>query len=391
MINNLVTEIAYSSVNHVGEELCGDNVQIIETKDSKVIVLSDGLGSGVKANILSTLTSKMLSTMIANNISIKECVEAVVETLPICKERHIAYSTFSIIKISNSREVEIYNYDNPLPFCINRDGLVKIKYEEEIISNKKIYHAVTKLNVDDVIFLMSDGIIHAGIGASLNFGWTIDEVEKYVSSLYNADNYSAKTLTTVLLDQVNRLYNFKPGDDATVAAIKIRRRAMSNIFVGPPTDHKDDAKMVNLFMAKAGKHIVCGGTTSKIFAKCLNREIVFDGEYLDKEIPPTSKIEGLDVVSEGIITLKKVLYYANNLLDGNNTEYFNWCYKLDGASQIARILFEESTDVNIFVGCASNVAHQDSGEIDINTKLTMLDQLKKDLEKMSKKVTITYF
>lgn len=391
MMNNLVTEIAYSSVNHYGEELCGDNVEIIEKDDFKVIVLSDGLGSGVKANILSTLTSKMLSTMIANNISIKECVEAVIETLPICKERHVAYSTFSIVKITNSKEVEIYNYDNPLPFYVDGNKVGKIDYQEEIISNKKIYHAKINLNVGDALFLLSDGIIHAGIGAALNFGWSIEEVEDYVSSLYNPDSYSAKSLATVLLEHVERLYEFKPGDDATVATIKIRKRKMSNIFVGPPTNRQDDMKMVNLFMSKAGKHIVCGGTTSKIFAKCLGKEIIFDGTYIDEEIPPTSIIEGLDVVSEGVITLKKVLSYALNLLEGNNNDYFDWCYKEDGASQIARILFEESTDVNIFVGCKSNEAHQDNSEIAIDAKLAMLNKLKEYLERMSKKVTITYF
>lgn len=391
-MNNLVTEIAYLSVNHFGEELCGDNVQIVESMDgSKVIVLSDGLGSGVKANILSILTSKMLSTMIANNISIKECVQAVIETLPICKERHVAYSTFSIVKISNSEDVEIYNYDNPLPFYISGKKVGRIDYQEEIISNKKIYHAKFQLSVGDSLFLLSDGIIHAGIGASLNFGWSIEEVEDYMASLYNPDSYSAKSLSTVLLEHVERLYNFKPGDDATVATIKIRKRQMSNIFIGPPTNRNDDNKMVHLFMAKAGKHIVCGGTTSKIFAKCLDKEIIFDGVYLDKEIPPTSIIEGIDVVSEGIITLKRVLSYAKNLLEGKNSDYFDWCYKEDGASQIARILFEESTDINIFVGCAANSAHQEEDDIAIDVKLSMVNQLKEYLEKMSKKVTITYF
>lgn len=391
-MNNLVTDIGYLSVNHYGEELCGDHIETIDSPDgSRIIVLSDGLGSGVKANILSTLTSKMLSTMIANNVSIKECVESVIETLPICKERHIAYSTFSIVRVTDSQDVEVYNYDNPLPFCVSEKHIVPIAYQEEIISGKKIYYAKFKMSVGDSLFLLSDGIIHAGIGVSLNFGWSIDEVQDYMASLYNPNSYSAKSLATVLLEHVDRLYDFKPGDDATVAVIKIRRRTMANLFMGPPIKREDDNKMVHLFMSKAGKHIVCGGTTGKIFAKCLNREIIFDGEYVDKEIPPTSSIEGIDVVTEGIITLKRVIEYAKNNACGDNSEYFNWCFKDDGASQIARILFEEATDVNLFIGCAANAAHQEEDDISIDVKLALVNSLKEYLEKMSKQVTITYF
>ena len=98
--NNYETEIGYLSINHVGEELCGDNVSVISPDDStKVVVLADGLGSGVKANILSTLTAELLSTMIANNIPIEDCVHSVLETLPVCKVRGVAYSTFTIVKV----------------------------------------------------------------------------------------------------------------------------------------------------------------------------------------------------------------------------------------------------------------------------------------------------
>ena len=142
MTNKYITEIGYLSVNHVGEELCGDNVVFVEPdENTKILVLADGLGSGVKANILSTLTAKMLSTMMANNMSIEECVETMAETLPICQVRGVAYSTFSIIKIKENKYVDIYNFDNPMPFIIRNGKAQDLNYVETIIEGKKIYHA----------------------------------------------------------------------------------------------------------------------------------------------------------------------------------------------------------------------------------------------------------
>ena len=73
-MNNLCADIGYKSVNHFGEQLCGDHVDVVEQGEgSSVIVLADGLGSGVKASILSTLTSKIISTMMAEGLALEGC------------------------------------------------------------------------------------------------------------------------------------------------------------------------------------------------------------------------------------------------------------------------------------------------------------------------------
>ena len=113
-MNNLCTDIGFKSVNKKGEQLCGDHIEIVDqNENSLVLVLADGLGSGVKACILSTLTSKIISTMIANNLSVEECVSTIAATLPVCEKRGVAYSTFTIIRITNNSEAEIIQYDNP--------------------------------------------------------------------------------------------------------------------------------------------------------------------------------------------------------------------------------------------------------------------------------------
>lgn len=392
MINNrYVTEVGYLSVNHVGEELCGDNVVFVQpNEDTKILVLADGLGSGVKANILSTLTAKMLSTMMANNMSIKECVETMAETLPICQVRGVAYSTFSIIKIKENKYVDIYNFDNPMPFFIHNGKAMDINYTATIIEGKKIYHASIIADLNDTFFLMSDGVKHAGIGASLNFGWDMPQIKDFMEGFYHP-SYTSKSLATVLVDHCDALYDRKPGDDTTAAVIRIRERKQVNLLFGPPSNREDDIKVLDLFFSKGGTHIVSGGTTSTIVSRYLDKEIEVDMSYLDREIPPTATIEGVDLVTEGVITLNKVLDYAKNY-DTTNSEYFNWSFKQDGASQITRYLFEEATDINFFVGCAINPAHQgEDVKINFTFKMQLIEELSKRLKQMGKNIKVSYF
>lgn len=386
----LCTDIGYYSLNHVGEELCGDHIEVIEHEDSSTIVLADGLGSGVKANILAILTSKIISTMVANNMPIEECVKTIAQTLPVCEVRHVAYSTFTIIRINNNKEAEIIEYDNPMAILL-RDGK-NIEFERSlmIIDNKKIYHSKITLMLNDVILTMSDGAIYAGVGQTLNFGWQRPNIIDYMEKRYD-DSYSAKTLATILLDKCNQLYCSSPGDDTTVCAVKVRERKQVNLLVGPPSDPKDDYRMLSLFFGKEGKHIVCGGTTSNIVAKFLNKEMDLSLDYIDLGIPPTAKIEGVDLVTEGVITLSRVLEYANSLLDDND-KYMEWNYQPDGASSISRLLFEEATDINFFVGRAVNPAHQNPKlPINFNVKMRLVDELTVALKKMGKKIKVSYF
>jgi hypothetical protein len=149
--------------------------------------------------------------------------------------------------------------------------------------------------------------------------------------------------------------------------------------------------MASLFFAKEGVHIVSGGTTGKIIARYLGKNMVLDNNYIDKEVPPIAKIEGVDLVTEGIITINKVLEYANNYLK-DNSEYKTWIFKQDGASFIAQYLFEQATDINFFVGCAMNIAHQgEETGINFATKMHLIDDLTDKLKKMGKNVRVSYF
>lgn len=390
-MNNLCADIGCKSINHIGEQLCGDHVDIVEQGDnSTVIVLADGLGSGVKASILSTLTSKIISTMMAQGLSLEECVSTIAATLPICSVRGVAYSTFTIIHIIDNSTVELIQYDNPQIIMLRDCEIYDYPVSEVIIGGKKILKSNIKLRENDIFIAMSDGCPHAGIGTAFNFGWKRDDIAEFIRSVAHV-GFTAKTLSTMLIEECNKLYGGKPGDDATACVIRIRKREPMNILFGPPSHRDDCDRMMSLFFSKEGKHIICGGTTSSIAAKYLGKEVKTTLKFERSDVPPIAYIDGVDLVTEGVITINKVLEYAKDAL-GDNEEYAHWSVSQDGASLICRMLFEEATDINFYVGRAINPAHQNPDlPINFNIKMNLVQELSECLRKMGKRIKVSYF
>ena len=389
-MNDLCADIGYKSINHVGEQLCGDHVDIVEPdENSTVIVLSDGLGSGVKASILSTLTSKMFSTMLAAGLPLEDCVEAVAQSLPVCSVRGVAYSTFTIIHLKNNETAEIIQYDNPQVILIRNEKNFDYAKIEMNIGGKKILKSVINLREGDQFIAMSDGCPHAGIGMAYNFGWKRDDIIDFMETLAPV-GYTAKTLATMLVDECDKLYGHAPGDDATACVVRIRKREPMNLLFGPPFNRDDADRMMSLFFSKEGKHIICGGTTSSIASKYLGKPLKAKLDFTSDR-PPPAEIEGVDLVTEGVITMNKVVEYAKDYL-GENNFYEEWSFKRDGASQISRLLFEEATDINFYVGRAINPAHQNPElPINFNIKMNLVEELSKCLKLMGKRIKVSYF
>lgn len=390
-MNDLCADIGYKSINHVGEQLCGDHVDVIDRDDnSTIVVLADGLGSGVKASILSTLTSKIISTMMAAGLPIEECVKTIAATLPVCSVRGVAYSTFTIIHILNNEYAEMFQYDNPHVIVIRDGRNYEYPMTEMNIDGKKIFRSYISLQENDIFVAMSDGCPHAGIGREYNYGWRRENIVDYMETISIA-GYTAKTLSTMLIDHCNELYGGEPGDDATAAIIKIRKREPMNLMFGPPSSHDDNDRMMSLFFAKEGKHIVCGGTTSSIVSRYLRKPLRASLSFEASDIPPIATIEGVDLVTEGVITINRVVEYAKDYL-GENKYYETWGFKKDGASLISRLLFEEATDINFYVGRAVNPAHQNPDlPINFNIKMNLVEELSTYLKQMGKRIKVSYF
>jgi hypothetical protein len=284
----------------------------------------------------------------------------------------------------------VIQYDNPHVILL-RNG-INCDYDKISmqIGDKNIFKSKIELSTGDVLVAMSDGAVYAGVGKSFNFGWQRDNIIDFLEAMYES-NFSAKMVSTVLLDQCAQLYGGTPGDDTTIASVKIRKREPMSLIIGPPSDPEDLNKMLTLFFSKEGKHIVCGGTTSSLVANHLGKELKTGLEYQDPDIPPVSELEGIDLVTEGVITINRVLYYAKNYLE-DNTYYTQWSYREDAASRIAKLLFEEATDINFYVGRAINPAHQNPNlPINFSIKMRLIDELSDCLRKMGKRINVSYF
>lgn len=382
-------ESGYVSLNKHGEQLCGDRVEIINHNEYVTTVLSDGLGSGVKASILATLTSKIIGTMIANGLQVDDAVETIAHTLPVCKERQIAYSTFSISKISENGDAYLIQYDNPNAILINNGKCVDYPKIQLNVYGKKIYESRFKLEIGDMLLLISDGVVHAGVGSVFNLGWRRQNVCEFVEEKYNP-SMTSKTMAATLAAACRQLYVNMPGDDTTVAVQRLRALESVNVMVGPPVNRNEDDVVISKFLSGRGKKIVCGGTTSQIVASHLKTELKPKLQYFDKRVPPTAEIKGIDLVTEGVLTLSRAVEIIGEY-NNSGDQFFDSLYGKDGASQLAKMLLEDSTNIHIFVGRAINPAHQNPefpSELSLKTRL--IKQLASSLETVGKKVDIEY-
>lgn len=382
-------DINYKSINKYNEELCGDKVEYIYDDDGCIIVLSDGLGSGVKANILATMTTKIAVTMLKSGASIDDTIETVINTLPECKVRKLAYSTFTIIKIDGSNSAYIAEYDNPPYFYYSHKRIIPVDKTERIIGSKKIYESNIKLSEGDTICVVSDGAIHAGIGQMLNLGWSWDEVNKYLRELNNL-NKSAQLINGNFIGVCSNLYNNEPGDDTTILTIKVRKPEVIDIFIGPPADKSLDKKLTEIMKASNNIKIICGGTTALIAERELKKELKVDMDSMSDDVPPMAYMEGFDLVTEGVLTLGRTLENIkklNTFSYENKIEYDNY----DGCSLLTRMLMDVGTHINFYVGRAVNPAHQNPNfPVGYNIKQNIVDGLIAELKKAGKKVNATY-
>ncbi|HHV78475.1 MAG TPA: SpoIIE family protein phosphatase [Firmicutes bacterium] len=381
----LKVEVAVAQLNKHNEELCGDYVETVENSGT-IVVLSDGLGSGVKAHILSSLTAKMTAAMLKGGIELAEVLDAIAKTLPVCEVRHLAYSTFTILRVADDNSAYLAEYDNP-PAFIGRGGeLMKVERKKRLYGGREIRESFFHIQDGDWIVLVSDGVVHAGIGGVWNLGWGWERIADYLKRVapYEEDAFC---LARELKDTVERLYAGHPGDDATIVAIKARVPRVLTVLVGPPVNRKDDPVVVRKLMEGPGKKAVCGGTTSIMVARELGKSVEVNLASLHSSSPPTGRIEGIDLVAEGILTLTK----AMENLQGGRPSRRDFKYRSDGPGRLTDMLLE-ADEIHFLVGRAINPAHQSPDlPISLALKQKVVEDLCRLLTSYGKKVTVQFF
>ncbi len=385
-------DMGYKSINHFGEELCGDKVEIITTDNSKILILADGMGSGVRANIFATLTSKILGTLFKNELDIDNAVQTIAKTLPVSSVNGAAYSTFSILQIYDSMDAYLVEYDNPACIFVRDGKQLDVPFKERCVEGKVIRESRFKVQINDAFVLMSDGCIYCGTGGIINYGWDWEQISAFAVKVYGQTN-SAVQMSKMINKACEDLYKGHPSDDTTIAVARILEEKVVNIMTGPPENEEDDAKMVSDFMKMKGYKIVSGGITSQIVSRQLGKKIESSSYELDPVIPPTSKIEGIDLVTEGIITLNHVLKILEmNLMDDVPMELFDELAKKNGATQISNMLIDRCTTVNIFVGKAvnNNYTHK-TVPFEITARKNIVVKLEELLRKMDRKVNLYFY
>lgn len=391
----ITVDVAYKSLNKFSEVLCGDKVEMLETADSNIMILADGMGSGVKANILATLTSKILGTMFLNGATLEECVETIVETLPICQVRQVAYATFSILQVFHSGEAYLVEFDNPSCIFIRNGTLIPIPQNIRDVKGKRINEFRFHVQRGDALILMSDGTIHAGVGQLLNFGWLWEDIAAYAVKQYSL-TVSAIRLASAICQACDELYQYRPGDDTTVACMRIINAKPVHLMTGPAQDMSRDDEMVADFMSgdETTKRIVCGGTSATIVSRVLKRPLDVSLEYVDPEIPPIAYMQGIELVTEGVLTLNRVIRLLRRYAKKETVseDFFLELDKQNGGSMVAKMLIEDCTELHLYVGRAINSAYQNPGlPFDLGIRQNLVEQLKSVVEELGKPVTITYY
>ena len=387
MIGEIPIDFGKVSLNKKKEKICGDYYTIITEPESAVLVLSDGLGSGVKANILATLTAKMLSIMIAGKVAIRTAVKAVADTLPVCSVRNLAYATFTVM-VAQENEICLLQYDNPDAILLRNGKSIDYRRDIQMFGEKEIHQSYFQFQEGDLLILMSDGVTNAGMGKTTYGGWGREEVVKFCEQRWR-EEISAQEMASAIGNAGLDLNLDETDDDLTVLVMKGMKKKVVNIMVGPPADREDDRSYFETFFQKEGMHVVCGGTTAKLVADYLHTKVINIPDSGSEDVPAMSEIKGIDLVTEGLLTLQKLMEYYEDFSE--DRLYFNRLIKKkDGAAELFRILFTEATEINFFFGNALNENYT-ALHIDREKKKKLALELIDNLEVEGKKVKICFW
>ena len=391
-VNGDFLEVEYCQKNKGGNIVCGDSFVSHKFKEEgRVIsVLSDGLGSGIKASVLSTITASMLLNFSMMNEDVIDSAASVLKTLPLDVVRKISYSTFCVCDVDCFGKVRIAEYETPSFYLLRDSKFVdipktKIPVEREDLDNTFLWISEFRMQKEDRIVFFSDGVSQSGMGnRNMPFGWE-NGAKEFISQVVDVSpDISAKELSRRIVMKAEQNDAGALKDDTSCCVIYMRKPRNLIVCTGPPYDEKNDNYLSNLVCGFPGKKIVCGGTTAQIISRETGREINIDINPTDRELPPVSTMDGIDLITEGILTLSKV----ERLLAGEEPE----TERKEGPAEKLIRLLADSDKITFLVGTRINIAHQDPTlPVELEIRRNVVKKIKHLLEaKWLKDVDINY-
>lgn len=388
-------EVASNQRNHIGEYICGDMFlsKRFKGEGRLISVLADGMGHGVKANVLATLTATMSLSFAEEHKDPQTIGDIIIKTLPICSERKMSYATFTIVDVDNG-EVTILEYDNPPCLVFRGANLLELEWQKLRLENADDLGRSQEISVckfipekEDRIIFISDGVTQSGMGSQdFMLGWTHERYIDFLrDTIFHDRHISAFKLAQRVVNKAYANDNFRAKDDTSCGVIYFRDPRRMIIATGPPFDKESDREYAHKIMSFGGPKVICGATTTDIISREMGIKVEDNFEATDPTLPPMSKMEGIDLVTEGILTLNKVVTILSNHTESTMN------LRNGPADEIIKLLLN-SDEIVIMVGTQINNAHHDPTiGIEIEIRRTTIRRLEEVLEKkFMKEVIVEY-
>jgi hypothetical protein len=386
--NDHFIEVAHWQHRKHGQAVHGDVFlsHRIKEEERVISVLSDGLGSGVKANVLASLTATMAAKYIENYTDVKQTAEVIMDTLPVCSVRKISYSTFTIVDVAASGHTRVVEHGNP-PYLLLR-GCRVIDVPKQVVTlekwqDREVFFSEFDAREGDRLAFFSDGVAQAAMGSTeYPLGWGVENVQTFASAkIAQQEALSAGVLARAVADRACELDGQVPKDDITSAVIYVRQPRRLLLVTGPPFARERDKQLGDLVRSFPGRKVICGGTTASIVARELGRKVVMSlEEAVDPEIPPVSKMQGVDLITEGTLTLSRVADLLERLTS---------CEGLP--RNAATLLASEMLNgdlIEFVVGTRINEAHQDPNiPMELEMRRNLVARIQRVLEEKHLKET----
>jgi hypothetical protein len=362
---------------------CGDMLATVRTNTGTTIICADGIGSGIRAHIAAQMCVSRLIESLQQELSLRTVFLSVATTMQSCRDPKKPFAAFSIARIRSDGYATVFSYDAPLPILISRQGATVLANRPVPLPGGLAVESNCQLDMGEGILLMSDGITQSGLGYGANTEWTSDGVVRFINSTISAKvklslaaemlhkealarwkgemqesqgtarSVSSRSFSPYSPDAQHQAAGYAhkvTGDDCSIILGLCRTGQTVNILTGPPVDRDNDVPTVKRFLQLPGLKIVCGGTTAKLVAKYLNVQLEMESEPMSVIAPPRYGIKGINLVTEGAVTLNQVY----NILDEDIA-------KLNEDSGVTelRLLLGVADKLNIIVGAADNSANTD--------------------------------